>query len=261
VVDGSIYKPHSMLVMGLLVAAALFGCSSGAASRTASYRSYRSSLANGSLPTHTVASGETIYRIAREYGISPDRLMQANGVSDPRDLRVGQVLVIPENSAGFATASLVGASDSTDRWAIPPPAERQFAWPVASGTVSSPFGIRNGVMHDGVDISAPAGTPVNAADDGDVIYCGRLRGYGNVVILQHSQGYVTVYGHNQRNLVRDGEHVTRGQEIAELGSTGRASAPNLHFEVRSDNHPENPLAYLPLPEPRNGISFARNSGD
>ena len=127
------------------------------------------------------------------------------------------------------------------------------------GIVSSPFGIRNGVMHDGVDIAAPAGTPVNAADDGVVIYCGRLRGYGNVVILQHTQGYVTVYGHNQRNLVSDGQRVRRGQQIAELGSTGRASAPNLHFEVRCDNHPANPLAYLPPPESDHGIKFARSA--
>jgi murein DD-endopeptidase MepM/ murein hydrolase activator NlpD len=255
-VDFSTYKPHLMLVIGVMLATA--ACSSRPAS---SARSYRSSIGSGPLPTHTVAAGETVYHIALEYGISPQRLMQANGVSDPRDLRVGQVLVIPDRSAGFATASLASPSDSTDRWAIPPPADRQFAWPVASGTVSSPFGIRNGVMHEGVDIAAPAGTPVNAADSGVVIYSGHLRGYGNVVILQHTDSYVTVYGHNRTNLVRAGDRVTRGQEIAELGSSGRASAPNLHFEVRCENRPENPLAYLPLPEPSNGIRFASFSGD
>jgi len=115
-------------------------------------------------------------------------------------------------------------------------------------------------MHEGVDIAAPAGTPVNAAGAGVVIYTGWLHGYGNVVILQHSGGYVTVYGHDRRNLVRDGEHVARGQEIGEIGATGRATGPNLHFEIRYDNHPQNPLAYLPRPQPASGISFARNGG-
>src|SRR5215469_10681740 len=223
-------------------------------SSPASVETSRTAVPVASHATHVVARGETIYRIAHQYGLSTDRLMQANGINDPRQLTVGQVLVIPERS-------VVASSEpgfAAEQW-IPPRAARQFAWPVDSGTVSSPFGIRNGVMHDGVDISAPAGTPVNAADDGVVIFCGHMRGYGNVVILQHTNGYVTVYGHNQRNLVSNGESVKRGQEIGELGSTGRASAPNLHFEVRCENHPANPLAYLPPPEPQNGIKFARSS--
>ena len=180
--------------------------------------------------------------------------MEANGLSDPRELRLGQMLVIP--GSGFATAS---ALSLPEEWS-PARADREFAWPVAAGVVSSPFGVRNGVMHEGVDIAAPAGTPVDAADDGMVIFAGRLHGYGNVVIVQHSGGYVTVYAHNQRNLVIDNQRVTRGQEIAEIGTSGRASAPNLHFEVRRDNHAQNPLAYLPVPQPADGISFARNTG-
>ena len=206
----------------------------------------------GGHETHTVAHGETIYHIAHEYGVSPERLMAANGLSDPRDLRVGEMLVIP--GRGFASASAF----APQIW--PPHADRQFAWPVTAGTLSSPFGMRNGVMHDGVDIAAPTGTPVHAADDGVVIYSGRLRGYGDVVIVQHSGGYVTVYGHNERNLVREGAHVTRGEEIAELGATGRATGPNLHFEVRYHNQAQNPLAYLPTPETAGRISFARNAG-
>jgi murein DD-endopeptidase MepM/ murein hydrolase activator NlpD len=204
--------------------------------------------------THTVGRGETIYHIAHEYGVTPERLMAVNGLGNPRELHVGQMLVIPGH--GFASASAFGAADE---WSVQH-ADRQFAWPVTTGVVSSPFGMRNGVMHDGVDISASAGTPVRAADDGTVIFAGTLRGYGNVVIVQHSAGYVTVYGHNQRNLVREGESVVRGQEIAELGASGRASGPNLHFEVRYNNHAQNPLAYLPAPEPASGISFARNGG-
>jgi murein DD-endopeptidase MepM/ murein hydrolase activator NlpD len=208
-----------------------------------------------------VAPGETVYHIAHQYGVSTDRLMEANNLADPRDLRVGQVLVIP--GVGFdhsamppATASMFGLPDP---WSVPR-ADRQFAWPVAAGTVSSPFGMRNGAMHDGVDIAAPAGTPVYAADDGTVIFDGRLHGYGNVVIVQHSGGYVTVYGHNRRNLVHDGATVARGQEIAEMGDSGRTTGPNLHFEVRYNNTAENPLAYLPQPGGAGSITFARNGG-
>lgn len=202
--------------------------------------------------SHTVQPGETIYHIARVYGVSPARLMAANGLSDPRQLEAGQRLVIPPNSR---TASMVSFSP----WPATP-ADRQFVWPVTAGLVSSPFGIRNGVMHNGVDIVAGTGTAVRAADDGTVVFAGQLHGYGNVVILQHSGGYVTVYGHNERNLVRYGAEVVRGQEIAELGSTGRATGPNLHFEVRFQGQPQNPLAYLPTPPPSSGISFARYGG-
>lgn len=180
--------------------------------------------------------------------------MAANGLSDSRNLTIGQILVIPGHP--LAAASVTGIPGE---W-LAPRADRQFAWPVIAGMLSSPFGMRGGAMHEGIDIAAPAGTPVRAADDGAVIFAGRLHGYGNVVIVQHVGGYVTVYGHNQRNLVRDGERVGRGQRIADLGETGRASGPNLHFEVRYNNHPQNPIGYLPAPGPSSGISFARNTG-
>jgi murein DD-endopeptidase MepM/ murein hydrolase activator NlpD len=204
--------------------------------------------------THTVSRGETIYHIAHEYGVSPDRLMASNHLVRPEELYVGERLVIPGRR--MSEASALGFPDP---WSVAP-ADRQFAWPVLAGVVSSPFGMRNGAMHNGVDIVAPAGTPVRAADDGRVIFAGRMYGYGNVVIVQHADPYITVYAHNQRNLVSEGEHVGKGREIAELGATGRASGPNLHFEVRYKNHPQNPLAYLPAPGPASAISFARNGG-
>jgi murein DD-endopeptidase MepM/ murein hydrolase activator NlpD len=239
--------------LALLISVATLGvgCSSSGSGSPPPGLFSRSQL-SGTQQTHTVARGETVYRIAREYGVSSSQLMVANGLSDPRNLEVGQILVIPGHR--IASASVMG-----DPWLVPR-ADRQFAWPILNGVVSSPFGIRNGAMHEGVDISAPVGTPVHAADNGIVIYTGRLHGYGNVVILQHTGDYVTVYGHNERNLVRDGEQVSVGQEIAELGSTGRTSGPNLHFEIRYDKHPQNPLAYLPAPGPGSGISFARNGG-
>jgi len=206
--------------------------------------------------SHVVAPGETVYHIATEYGVSVGRLMAANGLSDPRDLRVGQVLTIP---GGHRGASIGTASSGVHRY-TGERASRQFQWPVQQGVVSSGFGIRNGAMHDGVDIAAPAGTPVYAADTGVVIFSGTLHGYGNTVIIRHDDGYATVYGHNERNLVSEGTRVARGQEIGEIGRSGRTTGANLHFEVRRDNVAENPLAYLPEPATSDGISFAAAGG-
>jgi murein DD-endopeptidase MepM/ murein hydrolase activator NlpD len=249
--------------IGLALALALTSAGCAAQTQTAPASAFYRSNSHRSTRTasHTVALGETVYHIAHEYGVSTDDLMSNNGLTDPRDLQVGQVLVIP--GAGSDDSALPPAAASAfslpDPWSVPR-ADRQFAWPVTAGVVSSPFGMRNGTMHEGVDITAPAGTPIYAADDGTVIYVGHLHGYGNVVIVQHSGGYVTVYGHNQRNLVNDGESVTRGQQIAEMGTSGRASGSNLHFEVRFNNRAENPVAYLPEPSGSTGISFARNGG-
>jgi murein DD-endopeptidase MepM/ murein hydrolase activator NlpD len=202
---------------------------------------------------HVVRPGETAYHIAHVYGVSVRRLLEANHLSDARDLRAGQSLLIP---GAYADASL-GGGGADAMWNVPR-AARQFTWPVWSGTVTSGFGMRHGTMHDGVDIAAPVGTPVHAADSGVVVFVGRLHGYGNTVIIRHSDNYVTVYGHNSRILVSQGSPVARGQEIAEIGTSGRTTGPNLHFEVRYDNHAYNPLSYLAPPGPTPGESFARN---
>jgi murein DD-endopeptidase MepM/ murein hydrolase activator NlpD len=128
-----------------------------------------------------------------------------------------------------------------------------FLWP-AAGTVSSTFGPRRNAHHDGIDISAPEGTPIRAALDGMVVYTGSLRGYGKVVILAHDGGLTTVYAHNSKNLVKQGARVRRGTVIASVGQTGRTTGPNLHFEVRKDNRARDPLAYLPKKAPSSQLA-------
>jgi murein DD-endopeptidase MepM/ murein hydrolase activator NlpD len=129
-----------------------------------------------------------------------------------------------------------------------------FRWPV-EGRITSGFGPRRESFHDGIDIAAPRGTPVCAVADGEVIFSNVLHGYGNIVIVRHRHGYVTVYAHNQRNLVQEGAIVRRGQRLAEVGQSGRATGPHLHFEVRKDNLARNPLRYLP--EDRQTVSQDR----
>jgi murein DD-endopeptidase MepM/ murein hydrolase activator NlpD len=241
---------RASVAVALVLSIALAGCGDSSAPS--------SSLPIGTqrVVTHVVAPGETVYHIATEYGVGVGRLMAANGLDNPRELRVGQVLTIP---GAYRGASLGTASSGAHRY-TGERESRQFSWPVQQGVVSSGFGIRNGAMHDGVDIAAPTGTPVYAADSGVVIFSGTLHGYGNTVIIRHDDGYATVYGHNDRNLVIEGARVARGQEIGEIGRSGRTTGANLHFEVRRDNVARDPLAYLPEPATSDGISFAAAGG-
>lgn len=141
---------------------------------------------------------------------------------------------------GLALAPLQRAAYH-ERPGAPPP---RFSWPV-DGPVSSQYGRRGRRHHDGIDISAPVGTPVRAAADGVVVYVGSLRGYGRMIILRHVRGYFTAYAHNARHYVAHGDQVRRGEVIATVGRTGRTTGPNLHFEVRRNAVAYNPLSFLP----------------
>ena len=108
--------------------------------------------------------------------------------------------------------------------------------------------MRQGKPHEGVDIAAPQGSEIHAAADGEVVYSGNgIRGYGNVVIVRHPDGFLTVYAHNLQNRVQKGERVARGQVVGTVGQTGHATAPHLHFEVRFGDAPKNPMNYLEKP--------------
>lgn len=120
-----------------------------------------------------------------------------------------------------------------------------FRWPV-NGAVTSSFGGRGQRFHRGIDIAARYGTVVRAAAPGTVIFSGRKRNYGRVVIVSHEGGYSTVYAHNQDNFAMRGARVNRGDELAEVGTTGNSTGPHLHFEVRLDDRPLDPLSCLPV---------------
>ena len=127
----------------------------------------------------------------------------------------------------------------------PPRAGRTFQWPVR-GLVLANFGPQPGGLHnDGMNIAAPAGTPVHAADNGVVAYAGNeLRGFGNLLLIKHAGGWVSAYAHNDKLLVKRGEEVKRGQTIARVGSTGSVTQPQLHFQLRRGQHAVDPKPYL-----------------
>jgi murein DD-endopeptidase MepM/ murein hydrolase activator NlpD len=232
-----------------------------------------------------VGPGENLYRIGKAYGVSYEDLARLNRIEAPYTLEVGDELYIPEaerqlpvsiitpsavsseppphvkapvGGRGVEVAGLrapvgglVGAPVEPRTPLLGPAKSRDlrvgptgFAWPLA-GRLSSSFGKRAQGHHDGIDITAPKGTSVYAARDGKVIFSDRLSGYGNVLILEHSGGYTTVYAHNDANLVGKGARIRRGDRIATVGDTGRARGPHLHFEVRKSNVARNPLYYLP----------------
>ena len=175
---------------------------------------------------HVVQRGETLYRLSKNYGVSLEEIAEANSISDITQISAGQMIIIPgQKASGLIT------------------------WPVY-GKVSSGFG-RRGFrrFHSGIDISAPTGTPIRAVADGLVVLSGKsLDGYsryGKIVIVEHGDGIRTVYAHNQKNHVKTGRCVRAGEVIAEVGSSGNASGPHVHFEIRKEGRPVNPLKYLP----------------
>ncbi len=120
-----------------------------------------------------------------------------------------------------------------------------FRWPVR-GRVIAGFGSKpNGAQNDGINLAVPEGTPVKAADDGVVAYAGNeLKGYGNLVLIRHSNGYVSAYAHAKELLVKRGDTIKRGQVIAHAGQTGNVTSPQLHFEIRKGSTPVDPTQFL-----------------
>jgi murein DD-endopeptidase MepM/ murein hydrolase activator NlpD len=135
-------------------------------------------------------------------------------------------------------------AEPTTTAAISKEAPTDFRWP-AKGRVISGFGGKGGASNDGINISLPEGTPVKAAESGTVAYAGsELKGYGNLVLIRHPNGYVTAYAHNGELKVKRGDTVTRGQTIATSGQSGNVSTPQLHFEIRKGSTPVDPLPHL-----------------
>ncbi len=208
-----------------------------------------------SAQVHTVAKGETGYSISRRYGVTVSALMQENKIRPPYTLAIGQTLRLPGGAAGNTTTvasssprvvtSTPPRGRSVPRATPPPRSSSGFDWPV-SGKLASRYGPKqDGLHNDGINIIARQGTPVKASDAGVVVYASNaLQGYGNLLLVKHSGGWITAYAHNERLLVRQGQQVTKGQVIARVGNTGGVSEPQLHFEIRKGRQALDPLRYL-----------------
>jgi murein DD-endopeptidase MepM/ murein hydrolase activator NlpD len=148
-------------------------------------------------------------------------------------------------AASAALAAKIRAAQSGDTPSTPVSASAAgLIWPL-SGPITSPFGPRWGGFHPGIDIGAPTGTPIHAAAAGTVIWCGWESGYGNLTVIDHHNGIATAYGHQSQIEVSCNQDVAQGQEIGLVGCTGFCTGPHLHFEVRVNGVPVDPLGYLP----------------
>ncbi|MDX6469799.1 MAG: hypothetical protein QOF75_1602 [Gaiellaceae bacterium] len=148
------------------------------------------------------------------------------------------------DTPGETTTTTSDGSTTTTAPASPAPAPSTgFIWPV-SGPITSPFGMRWGTLHPGIDIGVPSGTPIHAAASGKVIWCGWMSGYGNLVMIDHGGGLASLYGHQTRVAVTCGETVAQGQVIGYSGCTGFCTGPHVHFEIRVNGTPVDPLGYL-----------------
>jgi lipoprotein NlpD len=238
------------------------GSSSQARQKATSHSKSKASRKPAKRAVYTVRPNDTLYSIGKRFGIDYHTIAWRNRLRSPYRIYVGQHIYItrvaPRSQALPIARSMYKAPVKTakkkqgTKSAKPSHktkargyAKGRLLWPV-KGKVTSLFGRRGSRMHDGVDISAKQGTPIHAADAGTVVYADqRLSGYGKLVIVRHARNLFTAYAHNQRNLVRRGARVRKGDVIARVGRTGRASTAHLHFEVRHGSTAVDPLAYLP----------------
>jgi len=212
--------------------------------------------------TYRVVKGDTVYSISHRYGVPIGELMRANGISPPYTIVVGQELAVPAGGAASTVAvqapsraTQASASKPAVRQATPnqvavlpsppPRTGRYFLWPV-KGKVLSGFGDQPGGRHnDGINIGAQRGATVVAAESGVVAYAGNeLRGFGNLLLIKHADGFMTAYAHNDALLVTRGQKVSKGDAVATVGSSGSVAKPQLHFEIRKGRKAVDPLDYL-----------------
>jgi lipoprotein NlpD len=214
---------------GLLLTAGLSGCGS---------------LLRWDADTHTVREGETLYSIAFRYGLSQQDLAAWNGLGDGRLIYPGQKLRLTKpDSAAARRAPATGRSGSRTAKAVPHVPVGDWRWP-ADGPVVEAFSTSPRTQ-SGMQIGGQRGQSIRAASGGQVVYAGSgLKSYGQLVIIKHNASYLSAYGHNQELLVSEGERVKGGQQIALMGE-GPGRKPLLHFEIRRDGKPVNPLAFLP----------------
>ena len=226
---------------------------------------------------HVVNRGDTLLSIARRNHVTAAELAKANSLEPSAKLKLGMKLTVPgAKTAALAPAApavavaaaqpaaavtggppqsarLAQATATPEDTKIESPAKAAeatgalptFRWPVRGKVITSYGAKTNGKANDGINLAVPEGTPVKAAEDGVVAYSGNeLKGYGNLVLVRHANGYVTAYAHASELLVKRGDTIKRGQVIAKSGQSGEVASPQLHFEIRKGSNPVDPLQFL-----------------
>jgi murein DD-endopeptidase MepM/ murein hydrolase activator NlpD len=240
-------------------------------------------IATAPSTVHVVNHGDTLLSIARRNHVTVAELAKANNLDQSAKLSLGMKLNVPGaktaaavpaapavatvpavvappagKMAAAAPQQSVRMAQATGNVEEPAAAEASavkpseatgalptFRWPVRGKVITSYGAKTNGKSNDGINLAVPEGTPVKAAEDGVVAYSGNeLKGYGNLVLVRHSNGYVTAYAHASELLVKRGDTIKRGQVIAKSGQSGEVGSPQLHFEIRKGSSPVDPLQFL-----------------
>lgn len=219
-------------------------------------------------PYHIVSEGDTLYSISRRYGVDVRSLARLNRISSPYSIYKGQRLALPgmteeaketvtarnQPKASASKKTAQKTSSKTVKTAkkkatpIPKPPARSgkaFGWPHKGKVLLSYGPVDKGRHNDGINIAAKKGDAVYAADNGVIAYAGNeLKGFGNLVLIKHSGGWMTAYAHNDKLLVKRGQEVKRGALIAKAGRSGNVTSPQVHFEIRKGTKAVDPLLYL-----------------
>ena len=265
--EGATLRPGQRVVIPRYVSAS--------ATQAAAPTSQASVVPRATENVHIVAPGESMMGIARRHGVSITALAHANNiqpyakisigdrltipgghhvaerqapapqVAQPRTVAVEKVASAPTQVARIATPETHATTESVTQTAEAAGSMPSFRWPV-KGRIIAAFGAKsNGAQNDGINLAVPEGTPIKAADDGVVAYSGNeLKGYGNLVLIRHANGYVSAYANASELLVKRGDTIKRGQVIAHAGQTGNVTSPQLHFEIRKGSTPVDPTKYL-----------------
>jgi len=191
-----------------------------------------------------VANGDTLAKIARQFGINQDDLAQINNLYDSK-MDVGRRLFIPQKRLMRNYLSVTHILKETKLAQQRNSGDLEMIWPVKEFHLTSGFGMRRGRPHDGLDLSAKIGTPILAAAEGKIIFEKKFAGYGNLIVIKHAKNFFTAYAHCHKTNVTVGKTVKQGQQIGSVGRTGRASGPHLHFEIHKGVEAVDPVLYLP----------------
>lgn len=215
---------------------------------------------------YKVRAGDTLYEISRMFETDMNAVARLNDMRSPYTIRVGQVLRMPSPNRSGSAAKVAGRltdkprhnqagssamqphtkpKKTTSVLNLPQRSSARFALPVQGRVISSYGPKKNGLHNDGINIAAPRGAAVKAAENGIIAYTGdEIGGYGNLILIRHEGGYMTAYAHLGRMDVKRGMRVNRGQVIGTVGATGNVDSPQLHFEIRKGSKALNPQSMI-----------------
>jgi murein DD-endopeptidase MepM/ murein hydrolase activator NlpD len=220
----------------------LVGIAAAACSDSARFNSYN---ADRPVPPHNVTSPVSGRPAGRHSVVAAHPPTPSPKTAQPQTVKPEKVASLPAVQNAPVAKEESRTTETVVKAAEPSGTMPSFGWPVR-GRLIAGFGSKpDGTQNDGINLAVPEGTPIKAADDGVVAYAGNeLKGYGNLVLIQHTNGFVTTYAHASELMVKRGDTVKRGQVIAHAGQTGNVTSPQLHFEIRKGSTPVDPTQYL-----------------